>query len=143
MNRAHDLYCFYFGAQKGSDVPIVFLYHDQEVGDFLAKNIQDFLFERIIYDMVDIDYYQENNEAKSKEQLEDTLRTHSKYMKQVHIEIIRAVMQRTAELFDVLNLNGQVIAQVKGLLSEKEAQELINQYIAFEQAGQSFVYMGA
>ena len=46
---AGDLYCFLFShIDNNGNIPIVYLWHDDEVSDYLAKNLEDFIFRELL-----------------------------------------------------------------------------------------------
>lgn len=52
-----DHYCFFLNEKNGDHIPIIFVLHDSNEVNYLAKNLQDYIFSALLTDMSDQDIY--------------------------------------------------------------------------------------
>jgi hypothetical protein len=141
MTGGGDLYVFQFDKQSGNDIPITLVPHDWEEATVLAKNLQDFVFRKMLECVVSIDEYSKAIDSDLKTNLLNMLRTHTPYLSQRQIAKIEEVYSR--ELFEHKYKvpNGREYAE-KGLISRDEYNDTLQQEIGFEDLDKEFVYMG-
>ncbi len=139
---AGDLYVFQFDKQDGNNIPITFAYHDDEIAVVLAKNLQDFIFRKLLECVVETGKYSKAAEdGNLKTNLFNMLRTHKPYLNQHQIEKIEEIYNR--DLFDYKYKvpNGKEYSAA-GLISRDELKETLQQEIGFDGLNMEFVYMG-
>ncbi|MDR0227563.1 MAG: SMI1/KNR4 family protein [Flavobacteriaceae bacterium] len=134
QNGAGDKYCFFVSAQKEDDIPIVFVWHDDNEVIWEAKNIQDFVFKRILQDMTRVDTYNKQSEEEFKNNLVVTLKTHSRYLTQDKVALLERLTQRDIVVYESY---GEVC---KGFITEKEYEELLKEYVPYELMNTTFPY---
>ncbi len=135
QSAAGDLFCFFYNKNTPSqptDIPIVLLWHDSDEAQFLAKNLQDFIFRMLIESVVDIfdagliadgDFYQN---------ITNFLKTHQRYLPENQKLIVKEIFERKITHFTENH------DTYKGLLSRGELQEILKQHIDFEQFDETF-----
>jgi len=55
QNGAGDLYCFQFDKKDGNNIPVVLVWHDSNLVQVLAKNLQDFMFRSMLETIIDFE----------------------------------------------------------------------------------------
>jgi hypothetical protein len=145
MTGAGDLYAFQFDKQIEKNVPIVLLPHDFEDGTVLAKNLQDFIFRKMLEYVSFIDKdssgFIDNDDLKTN--LFNMLRTHKAYLKHSQYVKIKEIYNR--ELFDYKHKYNYPNAPEEiwtGLITQDELSETLQQEIGFEDLNKDFKYMG-
>ncbi|PIF08836.1 SMI1/KNR4 family protein [Janthinobacterium sp. 13] len=136
---AGDHYCFFASGQQDGDMPIVLLWHDQDEAQYLAKNLQDFLFHMLLNSMADQDTYNDVSDDEFKEQLANTLGTHARYLTARQAEVLQALLARDIIDYDVLLPKGRKEAH-RGLLSDIELAGLRAELIPYEKFDSCFAY---
>ncbi|PZM65457.1 SMI1/KNR4 family protein [Paenibacillus dendritiformis] len=142
MTGGGDLYVFQFDQQCGENVPVTLVPHDSESASILAKNLQDFIFRKLLECVAEIDEYSSAAEGGDlKTNLFNMLRTHKPYLSQRQVAKIEEIYNR--DLFDYkYNIpNGNELS-LSGLISLDELEEVLHQEIGFENLDKEFVYMG-
>lgn len=139
-NGAGDMYVFQLDKQVNGEVPITFFRHDSDA-EIVAKNLQDFIFRQLLESLTEIDEYSmfyEDSEEKIKQNLDNQLKTHRKYLTPEHAEILENVHQR--DIFEYTYKNNGSEFKRNGLLTFDEFEKLIKQEIAFEKLNTKFDY---
>ena len=49
QSGAGDYYCFFLNESMVEDIPITIVYHDENRAEYLAKNLQDFIFIDLVF----------------------------------------------------------------------------------------------
>ncbi|WP_278020465.1 SMI1/KNR4 family protein [Flavobacterium ginsengisoli] len=75
-----DHYCFFLNEENNGDVPIVFVWHDSNEVNYLAKNLQDFIFKVLLIDMSKQDVYNELTDEEFRDDIESVFKSHKKYL---------------------------------------------------------------
>ena len=139
---AGDHYCFFASSQQDGEMPIVLLWHDQNEAQYLAKNLQDFLFHMLLNSMADQDTYNEVSDADFKDQLEKTLATHARYLTPQQAQVLSALLARDIVDYEVALPKGRKEAH-RGLLTDIELAGLREEFISYEKFDSSFAYSTA
>jgi len=141
MTGGGDLYVFQFDKKINDDVPITLVPHDCEEATILAKNLQDFIFRKLLECVVSIDEYSKAADGDLKTNLFNMLTTHKPYLSLQQITKIEEIYHR--ELFDYKYKipNGREFSAT-GLISRDELAETLLREIDFEYLDKEFVYMG-
>ncbi|MED5616020.1 SMI1/KNR4 family protein [Janthinobacterium sp. P210005] len=139
---AGDHYCFFASGQHDGDMPVVLLWHDQDEAQYLAKNLQEFLFHMLLNSMADQDTYNDVSDDEFKEQLANTLGTHARYLTARQAEVLQALLARDIIDYDVLLPKGRKEAH-RGLLSDIELASLRAELIPYEKFDSCFAYSTA
>ena len=135
-----DLYVFQFDKRRGNDIPITLVPHDSEEAIILAKNLQDFIFRKMLECVVSIDEYSKAIDGDLKANLLNMLRTHKPYLSQRQVAKIEEVYSRNLFEYKYKVPNGREYA-AKGLISRDEYNDTIQQEIGFEDLDKEFVYV--
>ncbi|MGK5062177.1 SMI1/KNR4 family protein [Janthinobacterium sp. LB3P112] len=139
---AGDHYCFFVSGQQDGEMPIVLLWHDQNEAQYLAKNLQDFLFHMLLSSMADQDTYNEVSDEEFRDQLAKTLGTHARYLSSEQAQILQTLLARDIIDYDVLLPKGRKEAH-RGLLTDLELASLRKELIAYEKFDSCFAYSTA
>ena len=136
-----DLFVFQLDKADDENIPITLVPHDDESATILAKNLQDFIFRMLLEAVVEINKYSRIAEQDFEFNRINILRTHKPYLTEKQFEILSEIYKR--ELFDYTYKvpNGREYA-VKGLVSRRELEKILQQEIGFEKLDYEFVYMG-
>ena len=136
---AGDHYCFFASGEQDGELPIVLLWHDQNAAQYLAKNLQDFLFHMLLNSMADQDTYNEVSDEEFREQLENTLGTHARYLPPEQAQILHALLARDIVDYEVALPKGRRQAH-RGLLTDIELASLRSECIPYEKFDSGFAY---
>jgi hypothetical protein len=139
---AGDHYCFFASGQHDGDMPIVLLWHDQNEAQYLAKNLQDFVFHMLLNSMADQDTYNEVSDEAFREQLANTLGTHGRYLTARQAEVLQALLARDILDYEVALPKGRKEAH-RGLLTDIELARLREELIPYEKFDSCFAYSAA
>ncbi|HEU4818737.1 SMI1/KNR4 family protein [Janthinobacterium sp.] len=139
---AGDHYCFFVSGQHDGDMPIVLLWHDQNEAQYLAKNLQDFVFHMLLNSMADQDTYNEVSDEAFREQLANTLGTHARYLTARQAEVLQALLARDILDYEVALPKGRKEAH-RGLLTDIELARLREELIPYEKFNSCFAYSTA
>jgi len=139
---AGDHYCFFVSGQHDGEMPIVLLWHDQNEAQYLAKNLQDFMFYMMLNSMADQDTYNEVGDEEFRDQLAKTLGTHARYLSSEQAQVLSALLARDIIDYDVLLPKGRKEAH-RGLLTDIELASLRNGLIPYEKFDSYFAYSAA
>ncbi|MHC0442703.1 SMI1/KNR4 family protein [Flavobacterium sp. 3-210] len=132
-----DHYCFFLNEEKDGEMPIVFLSHDTIEADYLAKNLQDFIFKKFLTDMAYFDN-EDVSDQELKNNLESMFKTHKKYLTHQQQGILQNILNREIINYEISFSYGN--EEAKGLLTNDEKNNLLNEIIPFDKMGTSFEY---
>lgn len=120
---AGDWYAFYFNLKDGDDVPIVMVYHDCDEAVVMAKNLQDFIFARMLEAVVEQnpEYPGPISNGDQAANTANFLRTHAPYLTTRQQEIVARVYE-------------------KGVITENELRDILKEEINFDWLDRSFPY---
>jgi hypothetical protein len=137
-----DLYVFQFDRQQGEDVPITLLPHDFERATILTKNLQDFIFRMMLESVLWVDDDPEMTRFDDlKLNLHNMLRTHKSYLTERQFAKVGEIFNRDLFEYKIKYPNGRE-ESAKGLISEDELKEVLQQEIGVDSFDEEFVYMG-
>ena len=139
---AGDHYCFFASGQHDSDMPVVLLWHDENEAQYLAKNLQDFLFHMLLGSMANQDTYNAVGDDAFKEQLASMLGTHARYLTARQAEVLQALLARDIIDYEVVLPKGRKQAH-RGLLTDLEVASLREEHIPYEKFDSDFAYGAA
>ncbi|MCC7699407.1 SMI1/KNR4 family protein [Janthinobacterium sp. EB271-G4-7A] len=139
---AGDHYCFFASGQHDGEMPIVLLWHDQNEAQYLAKNLQDFLFHMLLNSMADQDTYNDVGDEEFKDQLAKTLGTHARYLTARQAEVLQTLLARDIIDYEVELPKGPTETH-RGLLTNIELASLRAELIPYEKFDSCFAYSGA
>ncbi len=134
-----DHYCFFLNEEENGDVPIVFVWHDSNEVNYLAKNLQDFIFKVLLIDMSQQDLYNELSDEEFRSDLESVFKSHQKYLTDRQREILSGILKR--EIIDYeINVSPKIKESARGLLTDVELETIVNEIIPFDKMNKSFKY---
>ena len=139
---AGDHYCFFASGEQDGELPIVLLWHDQNEAQYVARNLQDFLFHMLLNSMADQDTYNEVSDEEFREQLTNTLGTHARYLTARQAEVLQTLLARDIVDYEVVLPKGRKEAH-RGLLTDTELASLREECIPYEKFGSCFAYSTA
>jgi hypothetical protein len=139
---AGDHYCFFVSSQHDGELPIVLLWHDQNEAQYLAKNLQDFVFYMLLNSMADQDTYNEIGDEEFREQLAKTLGTHARYLTPEQAQVLQTLLAREIIDYEVVLPKGRKEAH-RGLLTDTELASLREKLIPYEKFDNCFAYSTA
>ncbi|MGK5036776.1 SMI1/KNR4 family protein [Janthinobacterium sp. LB3P118] len=139
---AGDYYCFFASGQHDGELPIVLLWHDQNEAQYLAKNLQDFMFYMLLNSMADQDTYNEVSDEEFRDQLAKTLGTHARYLTPEQAQVLSALLARDIVDYEVVLPKGRKEAH-RGLLTDIELASLRSEFIPYEKFDSYFAYSTA
>ncbi len=139
---AGDHYCFFASGQHDGEMPIVLLWHDQNEARYLAKNLQDFLFHMLLISMADQDTYNAVSDDEVREQLANTLGTHTRYLTARQADVLHTLLARDIVDYEVVLPKGRKEAH-RGLLTDIELASLRKEFIPYEKFDSCFAYSTA
>ncbi|MDJ0364636.1 SMI1/KNR4 family protein [Hymenobacter sp. H14-R3] len=138
QNGAGDYFCLLPTAQQANDIPVIFLWHDANEATFLAKNLQDFIFRRILTDMAEQDTYNKISDEEFRENLTATLKTHGRYLTEQQRTIATSMLLRP--LISYEHTECSYTETRRGLLTATELGAMLTEIIGFAQLDVSFEY---
>ncbi|WP_228377470.1 SMI1/KNR4 family protein [Chryseobacterium indologenes] len=141
-NGAGDLYVFQYDLEDNGEVPVSFIPHDEEEGEVLAKNFQDFIFRQLLEAVIEIDedsMFYEEEEEELKQNLFSQLKTHEPYLSSGQIEILHTIYQRDIFEYTYKVPNGHIF-EAEGLVTFDEVDDIINREMAFDYKNKKFNY---
>ena len=138
QSGAGDHYCFFLNEEKDGNIPIVYLWHDSNEINYLAKNLQDFIFKMILTDMANQDLYNKVSDEEFRTNIESVFRTHKKYLSTEQNNVLTDILNR--EIIDYEIQLPRMKEPARGLLTDLELKTLLDQIIPFEKMDQSFEY---
>ncbi|PKV43171.1 SMI1/KNR4 family protein SUKH-1 [Janthinobacterium sp. 61] len=139
---AGDHYCFFASSLHEGELPIVLLWHDQNEAQYLAKNLQDFVFHMLLISMADQDTYNEVSDEEFREQLAKTLGTHARYLTPEQAQVLQTLLARDIIDYEVVLPKGRKEAH-RGLLTDTELASLREGMIPYAKFDNCFAYSTA
>lgn len=141
-SESNDLYVFQYDLASQNNVPISYLYHDDNLGIVLAKNLQDFIFRMLLEAVTDLHeeglYFEEDKED-LKQNLIHQLRTHQPYLTPHQFEILEEIYARDIVDYTYKLPNGRE-DQAEGLATFDEVEKILKAEIDFEFLNKEFDY---
>lgn len=134
-----DHYCFFLNEENNGDVPIVFVWHDSNEVNYLAKNLQDFIFKVLLIDMSKKDIYNELSDDEFRSDIELVFKSHQKYLTDKQRDILSNILKRDIIDYEI-NVSPKIVESARGLLTDHELQSIIDSVIPFDKMNQSFKY---
>jgi len=139
MSAGGDWYAFYYNAQEGNNIPIVFVPHDEMNATFLAKNMSDFIFRIMLEYASEIDDDMLEDEEEFRKNILNMLKSHSPYLSPAHYGVLDEVYHRPLKEYEY-GLNLAKSYKEQGLLGELELEQLIKENIDFDRLDTEFLY---
>ena len=139
QSGAGDHYCFFLNEQDGDDIPIAFVWHDSDHATMLARNLQDYIFKSLLTAMSDQDTYNNVSDAEFMDDLQSMLKTHSKYLTERQVGILQDMLPRKITDYAIALPNGRKEMH-RGLLTETELEEILDEVIPYEKMGLKIPY---
>ncbi|MCX8534264.1 SMI1/KNR4 family protein [Chryseobacterium luquanense] len=139
QSGAGDYYCFFLNEKDGDDIPIVFVWHDSNESNYLAKNLQDFVFRILLTDMSEQDTYNSVSDEEFKNNLKSVLKTHTKYLTEKQIEILLNIYSREIIDYEIELPKGRK-EKHRGLLTDIELKSILSDTIPYKKIDTSFEY---
>lgn len=134
-----DHYCFFLNEENNGDVPIVFVWHDSNEVNYLAKNLQDFIFKVLLIDMSKQDVYNGLTDEEFREDIESVFKSHKKYLTEQQNDILSNILKR--DIIDyAIHVSPKIVESARGLLTDFELESIVNEVIPFDKMNQSFKY---
>ncbi|MCR4030974.1 MULTISPECIES: SMI1/KNR4 family protein [Flavobacterium] len=134
-----DHYCFFLNEENNGDVPIVYVWHDMNEVNYLAKNLQDFIFKVLLIDMSKQDIYNELTDEEFREDIEAVFKSHKKYLTDRQNAIIEEILKRDIIDYEI-HVSPKIVESARGLLTDYELESIVNEVIPFDKMNQSFKY---
>ncbi|GGE90014.1 hypothetical protein GCM10010984_04630 [Chishuiella changwenlii] len=137
-----DLYVFQIDLEINNDIPIVFLPHDEDSAEILAKNLQDFTFRQLLESLTEIDEYStfyNQDEKQLKANLIAQLKTHESYLKPHWIGILKEIYSKDIFKYSYDLPNGSK-EEGEGLLTFNELDSLLEKEIGFNNLNESYQF---
>ncbi len=135
---AGDHYCFLLNEQNGDDIPIVFVWHDCNEVNYLAKNLQDYIFRALLTDMSEQDIYNNVSDKEFRENIESVLKTHTRYLTERQTQVLQRIL--SGEIIDYEIELPRTREKHRGLLTDIELKEILNEIIPYKKMDTSFEY---
>ncbi|WP_242499159.1 hypothetical protein [Flavobacterium sp. 140616W15] len=129
---------FFLNEENNGENPVVFVWHDANEVNYLAKNMQDFIFRMLLTDMSDQDIYNDVSDKEFKDNLDKVLKTHKKYLTDKQNDILQTIFNR--EIIDYEILLPKAKETKRGLLSDVELKKILVEIIPFDKMDASFEY---
>jgi hypothetical protein len=140
MSGAGDIYAFHIDATHNESMPIVYIWHDDNRCDYLARDLQDFIFLKMLDAIHDID--EEHDMITSgdlRTNLEKWLITHKKYLKDTQVAILETSFKNDIQVFKHIDEKGRSSNYV-GLISSEDYDTIMEKEINFSLLNTSFKY---
>ncbi|HIE5651102.1 TPA: SMI1/KNR4 family protein [Stenotrophomonas maltophilia] len=126
---AGDSYCFWTNAPGCDEPPVLLVWHDDDRADVLARNLQDFLFRKMVEAVADYEApYTLLSHGDLADNLQRWLGSHRAWLRDDQATALEALFARSAEI-------------EQGEIDEDQAQALVQQLIGFERLDESFAYV--
>lgn len=133
-NGAGDLYCFYYNEQVGEDIPIVILYHDEDIMTILAKNLQDFTFYILLQTAASSFYSKPPNLEEIENRIfniNSMYKSHKKYLTEEQIKILDDIYSKEFKPQSKYHW---------GMISEREMNEIKDNKLNFPLFKKDIIY---
>ncbi|WDF62842.1 SMI1/KNR4 family protein [Flavobacterium sp. KACC 22763] len=131
-----DHYCFFPNEENNGNVPIVFVWHDLNEVDYLAKNLQDFIFKALLTDMVYID--EDVSDEEFRYNLEMAFKSHKKYLTEQQKDLLLNILNLEIKDYEIIYPDSKENA--RGLLTYEEKDKILVEIIPFDKMDTSFEY---
>ncbi|BDU23521.1 SMI1/KNR4 family protein [Flavobacterium sp. GSB-24] len=131
-----DHYCFFLNDENNGNIPIVFVWHDLNEVEYLAKNLQDFIFRALLTDMAYID--EDISDKEFKYNLEMTFKSHEKYLTEQQKELLLNFLNLEIKDYEIIYPYSKENA--RGLLTYEEKDKILVEVISFDKMATSFEY---
>ena len=125
--------------KNDDDIPVVFVWHDCDEVNYLAKNLQDYIFRALHTDMSYHDTYYNVSDEEFKNNFKRTLKTHTKYLTEKQVGILQNVLLREIIDYNIELPNGRK-EKHRGLLTDIELKKTLSETIAFEKLDATLQY---
>ena len=135
---AGDHFCFFLNGEEDGNVPIVFVWHDNNEVNYLAKNMEDFVFRTLLTDMSQQDIYNEESEEEFKSNIEEVFKSHEKYLTEERKEVLQKLLKRDIVDYQIFVEKSKEVA--RGFLTDLELQKLLVENIWFDKMDVTFKY---
>ncbi|CAA9202843.1 SMI1/KNR4 family protein [Flavobacterium collinsii] len=135
---AGDHFCFFLNGEEDGNVPIVFVWHDNNEVNYLAKNLEDFVFRTLLTDMSQQDIYNEESEEEFKSNIEEVFKSHEKYLTEERKEVLQKLLKR--DIIDYQIFVEKSKEDARGFLTDLELQKLLVENIWFDKMDVTFKY---
>lgn len=135
---AGDHFCFFLNGEEDGNVPIVFVWHDNNEVNYLAKNLEDFVFRTLLSDMSQQDIYNEESEEEFKSNIEQVFKSHEKYLTEERKEVLQKLLKR--DIVDYQIFVEKSKEDARGFLTDLELQKLLVENIWFDKMDLTFKY---
>jgi hypothetical protein len=135
---AGDHFCFFLNGEEDGNVPIVFVWHDNNEVNYLAKNLEDFVFRTLLSDMSQQDIYNEESEEEFKSNIEEVFKSHEKYLTEERKEVLQKLLKR--DIIDYQIFVEKSKEDARGFLTDLELQKLLVENIWFDKMDLTFKY---
>jgi hypothetical protein len=127
-----DRYAFYLSSQHSPKWSIIHWWHDSDHCDILAHDLQDFIFRKMLEAAFDVDTEDDLvADGDLKQNLSHWFKTHQKYLKPKHSEILASIYQREPEYDAAGNCT---------LISEAEFKDIVRAQLGLNLKCDSFKY---
>jgi hypothetical protein len=138
VSGAGDMYAFHLDTKHGSDMPVVYLWHDDNRCDYRAKNLQDFIFLQMLGAVLEIEEeYDLITNGDLHTNLDQWLRTHKKYLADNQVMVLEKIFSRDVQTFVHIDKKG-VASNYTGLISSEEYDAILEKEIDFPLLNTSF-----
>lgn len=139
QSGAGDYYCFFLNESTVEDIPITIVYHDENRAEYLAKNIQDFIFIEILKYMTDLNKYKVANDIEFKDSITNLFKTHLRYLSQSQQDCLKRLTDKPLVEYKVVFSSGNT-EHYRGLLTDKECQQKIDELAPYKKLKKAFCY---
>jgi hypothetical protein len=136
---AGDWYAFYLNPQDGENIPIVFVPHDEMNAQYLAKNMEDFIFWKMLEVTHCIDEEQWQDETTFRKKLLSMLKSHSSYLSAQKQEVLNRIYNRPIKKQEHTYPNGEHYYSYD-ILDNNELDDIFRKNADFEKWNVEFQY---
>jgi len=115
------------------------VHHDDMNAVVLAKNLQDFIFRNLLEDLTNMEYSRIAWQGNLKINSANILKTHRPYLKQNQVKKLEEFYNR--EVIEYKETYPTCEFLIKGLITQEELKEILQQEIGFADLDKEFEYM--
>lgn len=134
-----DHYCFFLNDEDSNGVPIVLVWHDSNEAVYLAGNLQDYIFKALLTDISDQDLYYGTTDEEFRNHFRAMMKTHARYLTEKQNLVLQEILSREITGYDIELPKGRK-EHHRGLLTDKELENILAENIPFEKADTTFEY---
>jgi len=134
-----DHFCFSLNEKDGDHIPVVLVWHDSNEVNYLARNLQDYIFRALLSDMSDQDIYHKVSDEEFKNNFNHSLKTHTKYLTEKQTAILQNVLSRDIIDYETELPKGRK-EKHRGLLTDIELNKILSETIGFDKLDSTFAY---